>query len=162
MKVSLNLSDDVYRSLVERARSLPGTNPSLLADLAVKLLLEHPPEDIERLAERHRLSRKAVTRDGWRRAFWRLLGHAMGREDLITNPYVARDYGDYYLVLLRSHVAREDDEDDPFYFSMGLRGGTVPGRPAPTPPGWRFERAESPVVAAEAIARRLHELGVTT
>jgi len=42
-----------------------------------------------------------------------------GREDLISNPYVVRDYGDYYLVLLRSNVAREDDEGDPFYFSMG-------------------------------------------
>jgi hypothetical protein len=158
MKASLNLSDNVYRRLGECARSLPGTNPSLLADLAIYLLLERSPQDIERLAARHRLSRKAVTRDGWRRAFWRFLGEAMGREDLISNPYVARDYGDYYLVLLRSHVAREDGESDPFYFSMGLRG-TVVGKPSPTPPGWRFERSESPVAAADTIAKRLRELG---
>lgn len=160
MKVSLNLSDEVYRRLAELARSLPGTNPSLLADLAIGLLVERPAGDIERLAARHKLSRKAVTRDGWRRAFWRFLGEAMGREDLISNPYVARDYGDYYLVLLRSHVAREDDEDDPFYFSMGLRGNVV-GKPSPTPPGWRFDRSESPVFAAEAIAKRLRELGAS-
>jgi hypothetical protein len=157
MKVSLNLSDRAYRRLAELARSLPGTNPSLLADLAIELLVERPSEDIERLAARHKLSRKAVTRDGWRRAFWRFLGEAMGREDLISNPYVARDYDDYYLVLLRSHVAREDDEGDPFYFSMGLRG-TVVGKPSPTPLGWRFERSDSPIMAAETIARRLREL----
>lgn len=156
----MNLSDQVYRGLEQRARSLPGTNASLLTDLAIALLLERSPEEIARLAARHKLHRKSATRDGWRRAFWRLLGEAMGREDLISNPYVARDYGDYYLVLLRSHVAREDDEDDPFYFSMGLRG-TVVGQPSPTPPGWRFERGDSPVMAAETIARRLSELGAS-
>ena len=160
MKVSMNLSDHVHRGLEQRARSLPGTNASLLTDLAIALLLERPPEEIARLAARHKLNRKSATRDGWRRAFWRLLGEAMRREDLITNPYVARDYGDYYLVLLRSYVGREDDENDPFYFSMGLRG-TVVGKPSPTPPGWQFERAESPVVAADTIAKRLRELGAS-
>lgn len=160
MKISLSLSDDVYRRLEERARSLPGTSPSLLTDLAVKLLLERPVEDIAAMAARYRLDRKAATREGWRKAFWRLLGEAMGREDLISNPYVARDYGDYYLVLLRSHVGRDDDEGDPFYFSMGLRGHVI-GKPSPAPPGWRFERPESPVMAADMIANRLRELGAS-
>jgi hypothetical protein len=131
-----------------------------LADLAIKLFLERPPADIAAMAGKYRFARKAATREGWRKAFWRLLGEAMGREDLISNPYVVRDYGDYYLVLLRSNVAREDDEGDPFYFSMGLRGHVV-GTASPTPPGWRFERTDSPVVAADRIANRLRKLGVS-
>jgi hypothetical protein len=158
MKRSLSLTPEIAERLDACARTLPGTNPSLLADFAIKRLLDLPLEQLAPEVARYRLGRRASSRDGWRKAFWILLGDAMGRQDLIGNPYVARDYGDHYLVLLRNNVGREDDEGDPFYFSMGLRGH-VADKPSPNPPGWRFERSVSPVAAADTVAKRLRELG---
>jgi|HubBroStandDraft_5_1064220.scaffolds.fasta_scaffold03141_9 hypothetical protein len=160
MKVSLSLSEDVHGQLEQCARRLPGTNPSLLTDLALKLLLTRPDADIAAMAAKYRLDRRAATRDGWRKAIWILLGREMGCEDLIGNPYVPRNFGDYYAVLLQSHVAKDDGEEDPFYFSLGLRGHAANQLPPPSPAGWTFPRSTSPVQAAETIARDLKALGV--
>jgi hypothetical protein len=155
-----SLSDDVHGRLEQCTRRLPGTNPSLLTDLALKLLLTRPDTDIAAMAAKYRLDRRSATRDGWRKAIWILLGQEMGCEDLIGNPYVPRNFGDYYTVLLQSHVTQDDGEEDPFYFSLGLRGHAAGKLPPPSSPGWTFHRSTSPVQAAETIARDLKALGV--
>jgi hypothetical protein len=79
----------------------------------------------------------------------------MGTFDPINNPYVARDYEDYYLVLLRSNLARDEKEDHPFHIHLGPRAGSSGPNGA-----WQFSRETSPVQAAEQVASELKGLGV--
>ena len=155
MKYSLSLSDDVGERLKGAARDIPDATPSLLADFAIKLLLDRPTKEISGLLGRYKLDRRAATREWWRKSFWLLLAEGMGTFDPIGNPYVARDYEDYYLVLLRSSAARDDDEEDPFYIHMGPRAGNEGDTR-----GWQFPRSSSPVQAAEEVARYLKSLGI--
>ena len=101
MKHSLSLSEDVGERLRATVRALPGSTPSILADLALKQLLDRPTKELSTMLTRYKLDRKAPTREWWQRSFWTLLAESMGTFDLIGNPYVPRDYEDYYLVLLR-------------------------------------------------------------
>ena len=107
------------------------------------------------MVHRYRLDRKAPTREWWQRSFWTLLAGSMGTFDPISNPYVARDYEDYYLVLLRNSIARDDHEDEPFHIHLGPRaGGSGPNG------AYAFSREMSPVQAAEQVASELKRLGV--
>jgi hypothetical protein len=155
MKHSLSLSDDVGERLRAMVRAIPDATPSLLADLAIKQLLDRPTKEIATILTRYKLDRRTTTREWWQRSFWLLLAETMGTFDPIGNPYVARDYEDYYLVLLRSSVTREDDEEDPFYIQMGPRAG-IQGNNY----GWQFPRSKSPVQAAEEVAAYLRTLGI--
>lgn len=105
---------------------------------------------------RYRLDRTAPTREWWQRSFWTLLAENMGTFDPIGNPYVARDFEDYYLVLLRNSIAREDKEDEPFHIHLGPRAGTA----NPANGAYVFPRETSPVRAAEEVAQELKRLGV--
>ena len=156
MKHSLSLSEDVGEGLKTLVRSIPGATPSLLADFAIKRLLACPPEEIARMVTRYKLDRSAPTREWWQRSFWTLLAESMGTFDPIGNPYVARDYEDYYLVLLRNSIARDDKEDEPFHIHLGTRTGSA------NPPNgaYPFPRETSPVQAAEQVAAELKRLGV--
>jgi hypothetical protein len=156
MKHSLSLSDDVGERLRAMVRAIPEATPSILADLALKQLLDRPTKEISTMLTRYKLDRKAATREWWQRSFWLLLAESMATFDPINNPYVARDYEDHYLVMLRSSIARDDYEDDPFYVHLGPRAGTD----GPTR-RWDFKRETSPVQAAEEVARELKRLGVT-
>jgi hypothetical protein len=155
VKYSLSLSEDVGGRLKAVARAIPDANPSVLADLAIKQLLDHPTQEIMQMLTRYKLDRNPRTRDWWRKSFWILLAESMGTFDPIDNPYVVRDYEDYYLVLLRSSVAREDEESDPFFVHMGPRAG-VDGHVN----GWRFARETSPAQAAQDVAAYLKQLGI--
>jgi hypothetical protein len=150
------LSDRVGEGLKTMSRTIPEATPSLLADFAISRLLDCSPSEIASLLTRYRLDRKATTREWWQRSFWTLLAESMGTVDPISNPYVARDFEDYYLVLLRNTVARDDDEEDPFHIHLGPRAGTVDGANG----GWQFRRDSSPVRAAEEVALELKRLGV--
>jgi hypothetical protein len=155
MKYSLSLSEDVGERLKGAARAIPEATPSLLADFAIKQLLDRQPSEIATTLTRYKLDRRASTREWWRKSFWLLLAESMGTFDPIGNPYVARDYENYYLVLLRSSVARDDDEEDPFYIHVGPRAGNQGNAR-----GWQFARSKSPVQAAEEVAGYLKSLGV--
>lgn len=154
MKHSLSLSNEVGERLKEVARTIDAT-PSSLADLGLKKLFERSPKEIAVMLARYRLDRRAPTREWWQRSFWTLLAERMGTFDPISNPYVARDYEDYYLVLLRNSIARDDKEDDPFHVHLGPRAGSN----GPNG-GWPFSREMSPVQAAEQVASELKRLNV--
>lgn len=157
MKISFSLSDDVARRLEVCARSVAGGNASILTDVALKRLLDLPPDELTQLVARHRMDRKAATRHGWAEAFWLVLGEEMGRRDMIDNPYAARNYGDFYVVLLLSHIDGHEDEGDSFHPYLGPRMYTPQ---SPPPQQWTFDRSESPVRVAETVAAKLRELGV--
>lgn len=155
MKHSLSLSSEVGDRLKEVARTIDAT-PSSLADLALKKLFEHTPKEIAAMLARYKLDRTAPTREWWQRSFWTLLAENMGAFDPMGNPYRARDYEDYYIVLLRNNIARDDREDEPFYIHIGTRTGS-----AKPPNGTHlFPRETSPVQAAEQIATELRRLDV--
>jgi len=154
VKHSLSLSNEVGERLREVARTIDAT-PSSLADVALKKLFEHSPKEIAIMLARYRLDRRAPTREWWQRSFWTLLAERMGTFDPISNPYVARDYEDYYLVLLRNSIARDDKEDEPLHIHLGPRAGSN----GPNG-GWPFSRETSPVQAAEQVASELKRLGV--
>jgi hypothetical protein len=157
MKISFSLSEQVAARLEVCARKVANGNASLLADLALRRLLDLPEDKLSGLVARQRLDRMASTRGGWAHAFWLVLGEEMGRQDLIDNPFAPRNYGDFYVVLLMNHMDRHDDEDDPFCPYVGPRMA-VPQSPSPYQ--WTFGRRESPVVAAEKVAAKLREFGV--
>jgi hypothetical protein len=156
VKYSLSLTEEVGEGLRALARSIPDATPSLLTDFAIKQLLGRPREEIAKMVNRYRLDRMAPSREGWQRSFWTQLAESMGTFDPISNPYVARDYEDYYLVLLRNSIARDDKEEEPFYIHLGTRTGSSGANGA-----YPFPRETSPVQAAEQIARELKRLGVT-
>lgn len=123
----------------------------------MKHLLEVPSHNLESLVRRQRMDRKAATRSGWMRAFWAVLGELMGQPDAIDNPYAPRNFGRFYAVLLLNHVGRPDDEGDPFIPHIG----PLPVTPESPPPyQWTYQRSDSPVAAAEAVAAKLREHGV--
>ena len=159
MKMSFSLSDEVARKLSLCAEQVADGNASLLTDLALKRLLDLPHDELAPLLARRRLDRRATTRQGWMEAFWLVLGAEMGREDRIDNPYIPRNYGDFYVVMLLNHIDRYDDEGDPFCPYVGPRMWTPQ---SPAPQQWTFPRSESPVRAAETVASKLHELGATS
>jgi hypothetical protein len=156
MKWSLSLSEDVGEDLKATSRTIPDATPSALTDLALKRLLSRPPEEIALMLARYKVDRRAPTREWWQRSFWTLLAESMGTFDPTSNPYVARDYEDYYLVLLRNSIARDDREDEPFHIHIGSRVGSA------NPPNGAhiFPRDTSPVQAAEQVAAELKRLGV--
>jgi hypothetical protein len=156
VKWSLSLSPDVSEDLKEVSREVPAATPSSLADLALKQLLSKRPEEIALMLARYKLDRKAPTREWWQRSFWTLLAESMGTFDPIGNPYVARDYEDYYLVLLRNSIARDDKEEEPFHIHLGPRAGSA----NPANGAYVFSRETSPVRAAEQVAAELKRLGV--
>jgi hypothetical protein len=156
MKMSFSLSDDVAARLEECAKSVADGNASLLTDVALRHLLELPKDELSRIVTRRRMDRMASTRNGWNEAFWLVLGEEMGRPDTIENSYAPRNYGDFYVALLLNHVGRPDEETDPFHAYIGPRSSTPTG---PRPQQWTFTRNDSPVMAAEVVAARLHELG---
>lgn len=155
MKTAFSLTDSVAERLAATAKVVSNGNASLLADLALTRLLALPPDELARLVWRHSQDRKATTRDGWMRAYWTVLGDEMGQPDGIDNPYAPRNYGDFYAVLLLNHVARYDDEGDPFIPYIGPR---IMTQDSPLAKQWTFDRATSPVKAAETVAVALREL----
>lgn len=157
MKVSFSISEAVGKRLKASAERLAGGNQSLLADLALGRFLELSDEELGRLVNRQQMDRMAVTRDGWNRAFWLVLGELLGRVDMIDNPFAPRTYGAFYVVLLLNHMNRYDDENDDFHLyvapQMSLEG-------SPSPRQWDFRRTESPIAAAEIVAAHLRDHGV--
>ncbi len=159
MKLSFSLADDLAGALSACAGGFAGGNASFIAEVALKRFLQLPPHEIGQLVARHRIDRKAATRSGWAEAFWNVLGELMGQPDqnVFNSPYAPRRFGDFYVVLLMRHMNRPDDESDPFSPYVGPMPVT-PDSPAPFQ--WDFDRSTSPVVAAEAVAAKLHEYGV--
>ena len=122
----------------------------------MKQLLEAPSQNLEALVRRQRMDRKAATRTGWMRAFWAIFGELMGQPDAVDNPYAPRNFGRFYAVLLLNHVGRADHEADPFIPHIG----PLPVTPESPPPyQWTYQRSDSPVAAAEAVAAKLREYG---
>lgn len=159
-KISVSLDDELAVRAGECAEVVAGGNLSLLTAVALRRVLEVPLADLSRLVSRQRLDRRAPTREFWMEAFWDVLADAMGRPEMKTafdSPYVSRQFGDFYAVLLLNHVGRHDDENDPFVPHVGPMP-VIPGSPPPFQ--WTFDRSTSPVTAAEAVASKLHEYGV--
>jgi len=158
MKVSFSVSDEIARQLSVCANTVADGNASLVTEVALAELLKLPVEEIGRLVARQRLDRKATTRSGWMQAFWQILGESLGQPDFQENPYAPRNFGGFYAVLLLNHVGRQDDEEDPFVPYVG----PMPIMPDSQPPfQWTFARSTSPITAAESVAIKLREYGVT-
>ncbi len=155
MKSALSLSDAVAEKLASTAKVVSNGNASLLADLALTRLLALPTEELKSLVRRHDLNRKAITRDGWMKSFWLILGEEMGQSDRIDNPYAPRNFGAFYVVLLFNHAGGNDDESDPFIPYVGPRVATPERRPSQQ---WSFDRQVPPVKAAETVAATLRDL----
>ena len=95
-----------------------------------------------------------MTRNGWMRAFWQVLGDLMEVPDRIENVRAPRNFDGAYAVILLNHIGREDDEEDPFFPFVGP-APTLPE--SPSPQQFTFERTASPVAAAEVVAKKLRE-----
>lgn len=80
----------------------------------------------------------------------------MGIVDRIGNPYTARDYGDYYAVLLLKQVDESDSDPEPFVLHVGPQMWTEEN--VRKQKRFRFERADSPVSAAEEVATWIREM----
>jgi hypothetical protein len=155
VKLSVNLSDEVAKRLNDFARNYTSGNASLVTDMALRRLFAIPAAELPAMFFEYTINRMANNRQGWMEAFWLALSRMMGREDGATNPYVARNFRDAYVVILRSSVGEEDAEDDPFYVHGGPGGGTT----TPVPDRrWAFERVRSPVYAAREVAEWLASL----
>ncbi len=150
MRITLSLPDLVGEQLRETANRLADGNASLVADIALRYVLGLPTEELDDLIARYRLDRKASTRHGWTEAFWTTLGKAMGVNDTIDNPYTARNYGDFYAVLLLKDVGRYDEDPDPFCIHVAPQMWT-PENSHKQNRFW-FDRSRSPVSAAEEVA----------
>ncbi|TAM75558.1 hypothetical protein EPN44_08940 [bacterium] len=155
MKIAFSLSDSVGQRLKGMAAEVSNGNVSLLVDLALTRLFELPPAELKQAAWRFSHDRRAATREDWMATYWAVLGEALGQPDQIGNPYAPRNFGHFYAVLLLNHVARYDDENDPFIPYIGPRISTQENQ---TIRQWHFDRSESPVVAAEAVASVIKEL----
>jgi hypothetical protein len=157
MKLSVSVSDGIGGRLVDLAKRVAGGNVSLLAEVAFKRIFDLAEADLVHLAAFQRLDRRAATRSGWMRAFWRVLGDLMGQPDAIDNPYAPRTFEGFYVVLLLRHVGRPDEDEDPFIPYVG----PAPVTPeSPSPIQFYYERSASPVAAAQSIAAKLRQFGV--
>jgi hypothetical protein len=160
-KLSVSLDDDLAERAAARATEATGGNLSLLTAVALTRILGVPKGELLRLVELQRVDRRAPTRDAWMQAFWDVLADSMGRPEMKTafdNPLAPRQFGDFYAVLLLNNVARHDAESDPFIPYIG----PMPVKPGSPPPvQWTFGRSSSPVTAAQTVAAKLQEYGVT-
>lgn len=156
MRLTLSLSDPVAKGLQATATQLADGNASMVADVALGHFLSLPADKVSALITRRRLDRKAGTRRGWTEAFWQVLGHEMGINDQMDNPYAMRNYGDFYAVLLLKDVGHYDDDPDPFVFHVAPQMWTQEN--AHKQRRFTFERSHSPVSAAEQIATWLRDL----
>src|SRR5580692_7285403 len=119
MKISISLPDEVASRLADYARHFTRGNASLVVDLALRRLFTVPMGELPGTFWDDRLNRMAATRTGWRKAFWQALAKMMLREDSGEDSYVPRNFGDHYVVVLRTTVGEEDAENDPFYVHTG-------------------------------------------
>ena len=160
-KLSVSLDDDLVERASARAAEVARGNLSLLTAVALTRILGIPKAELFRLVELQRVDRRAPTRDAWMQAFWDVLADSMGRPEMKTafdNPLAPRQFGDFYAVLLLNNVARCDDENDPFIPYIG----PMPVKPGSPPPvQWTFGRSSSPVTAAQTVAAKLQDYGVT-
>lgn len=77
----------------------------------------------------------------------------MATFDPINNPYVARDYEDCYLVLLRNSIARDDKENEPFHIHPGPRAvGSAPNGAFP------FYQPHGRAIAAKVMDSTISQL----
>jgi hypothetical protein len=158
-KISVSLEDDLWKRADDRAAQVAGGNVSLLTAVALRRALEMPVAELRQLTDLERFDRWAPTRSAWMQAYWYVLARLMGRPqmDVIENPYAPRHFGEFFAVLLLNHVARNDDENDPFIPHIGPMPVTAA---SPPPVQWTFDRSSSPVAAAETVAAKLIEYGV--
>lgn len=156
-RVTFSLQEPAADLLETAASRTANGNASLVAEAAITFLLQQPFREIQRLVRRQRLDRMAVTRTGWMRAFWDMLGELTEQPDVIDNERAPRRFGRFYAVLLMHNIAQEDEEQDPFYPHIGPQP-MLPNSPPPVQ--WTFKRESSPVVAAEAVAAKLREFGL--
>jgi hypothetical protein len=157
-RVTFSLSDDTREQVTGVALRAAGGNESLVAEIALRQLFQRPSDEVDRLMARAHLDRRARTRGGWARAFWYVLCDLMGRP--LYDPertHGPRNFGDFQVVLLLSHMDRPDDEDDPFTPYIAPVPATLE---SPRPWQRDFQRSDSPVTAAEVIAEKLREFGV--
>ncbi|HEY1428077.1 MAG TPA: hypothetical protein VGF18_00760, partial [Candidatus Tumulicola sp.] len=152
MKISISLSDEVGSRLADYARTYARGNASLVVDLALRRLFAIPMSELPDTFWSDKLDRLAATRTGWRKAFWHALARMMAKDDSGEDAYVPRNYGDHYVVILRTNVGEDDRENDPFYVHTGPAGGTTVQI---SDVRSTFKRAESPINAARQIAERL-------
>jgi hypothetical protein len=160
MKFSLSIGGQMYERFSELARRVAGGNLSLLAAVAIKELLKRKPSEVADLVAQQRHDRQAPTRSAWMRAYWDALGVLMGRPDasIIDSPYSPRQFDGLFAVLLLNHVGRDDDENDPFFPHIGPLP-VMPGSPQPFT--WTFPRDTTPLAAAEVVAAKLRDYGVS-
>jgi hypothetical protein len=156
VKLTVSLSDNMAGRLAACAREQAGGNASAVVEVALRQFFDLPAKEIGSLLTRFRMDRKATTRSGWARAFWYVLGQLMNQPDFIGNVYAPRNFGGFYAVLLFNRVGCADEEDDPFLPYIGPLP-ILPNSPAPQP--FHFERAHSPVAAAQVVAAKLREFG---
>ncbi len=150
----------MYERFSKLAGSVAGGNLSLLAAVAIKELLKRNPSEVADLVAQQRYDRQAPTRSAWMKAYWEALGVLMGRPDasIIDSPYSPRQFDGLFAVLLLNNVGRDDDENDPFFPHIGPLP-VLPGSPQPFT--WTFPRNTTPLAAAEAVAAKLRDYGVS-
>lgn len=156
-RMTFSLSDETG-SLVELlAGRVANGNSSVVAEVALKWLIEQPFPETQNLVEFELLDRMTASRSGWMRAFWQALGKLLNQPDRIRNVRAPRQYEGFFAVLLLHNVGREDDEHDPFHPHVGP-APVLPDSPAPQT--WDFPRSHSPVAAARTVASKLREYGI--
>lgn len=103
MKISISLSDAASGCLKELVAAR-NSNPSLVLEASLLSFAELPEEDQEREIRRLHNERKATSRDGWMRVFWKALAEEFGVEDFDftghDNPFAPRQHGGFSIVFL--------------------------------------------------------------
>jgi hypothetical protein len=151
MKLSISLSDALESPLKVAIKSLGGPTVSLLIETAVAAFLDLKPEDQAAALQRRVADRAAVTRSGWARSFWQLLGSRMDVNDLQENELAPRQYKTHIVVMLLPAYDRYASEDEGFTIHATPKDATHSGRST-----WTFERGITPSFAADSVAKWLN------
>ena len=147
MKLSVSLSDSLESPLRKARKGLGNLPVSLLLEAALTAYLDLTTEAQAQVVQRCVADRAAVTRSGWSRSFWQLLGARMEFKDLQENELAPRLYGGHIVVMLLPAYDRYAAEDEDFIVHATPSDSKYSGRST-----WTFERGVPPSVAAHTVA----------
>lgn len=150
VKLSVSLSNTIEPRLSATIKALGGPSVSLLFEAAVAAFLDLEPESQLATLKRRIADRAAVTRGGWSRSFWQLLGAKMGTEDRQENELAPRQYDTHIVVMLLPAHGRYVAEGEGFIIHATPINATRAERST-----WTFERGITPSLAADAVAKWL-------